>query len=69
MDVFAFSAPFGGAVDCGVGFAFVASVVGLVVAFVPAFLAVRSVGSRSVRGAFPKLSVVDNVGRLGRRVA
>ncbi len=70
MDWFACSAPIPGAFDIDVGVAFVASVVGFVVAFAPAVLAVRyAISTRGIRGLIPKLPVAEGFGRASRRAA
>jgi len=70
MDWFAFSAPVPGAIDVDVGVAFVASLVGLVVAFTPAVLAARYIiSARGVGGLVPKVSFAEVFGRESRRVA
>ncbi len=69
MDWIAFSAPVPGVVDVDVGVAFIASLVGFVVAIAPAVLAARyAISARGIGGLIPGLSL-EVFGRESRRPA
>lgn len=70
MEGFPFGAPVPGGFAIDVGFAFVASMVGFIVAAVPAVLAARyAIDARGVRGLVPKLFSAEVFGRESRRAA
>jgi len=70
MEVFVFSAPIAGAFDVDVGFAFIASVIGFVVAAAPAVLALRSlVAAPGESGLIHGVDALAASGRLERRAA
>lgn len=70
MDWIAFSAPVPGVVEIDVGIAFVASLVGFVIALAPAVLAARyTISARGIGGLIPRLSFAEAFGRESRRPA